>query len=56
MTTNATPSEALPRLLDVREFVCCACGYGIVVRRDPPACPMCRGCDWTDRSSFTHWN
>ena len=25
----------------VREFRCLSCGYGIVVNREPPQCPMC---------------
>ncbi len=28
------------------EFQCAECGYGIVVHRDLPACPMCHGADW----------
>jgi hypothetical protein len=30
------------------EFHCAECGYGIVVRRVLPACPMCRGLAWED--------
>jgi hypothetical protein len=30
------------------EFHCAGCGYGIVVRRELPACPMCRGRSWED--------
>ena len=30
------------------EFHCAECGYGIVVRRELPACPMCRGRFWED--------
>ena len=37
------------------EFQCAECGYGIVVHRDLPTCPMCHGGDWypwsTRRSS-----
>ncbi|MGD0167661.1 MAG: hypothetical protein ABSC51_10325 [Gaiellaceae bacterium] len=29
-----------------RELVCGACGYGIVVIAEPPACPMCRASAW----------
>jgi hypothetical protein len=28
------------------EFHCADCGYGIVVHRELPACPMCHGGDW----------
>jgi rubrerythrin len=28
------------------ELVCRACGYGVVVRRIPPICPMCRHRAW----------
>jgi hypothetical protein len=28
------------------EFQCEGCGYGIVVHRGLPECPMCRGGDW----------
>ena len=27
-------------------FVCTDCGYGITVRGEQPACPMCRGTSW----------
>lgn len=32
-----------------RELYCATCGYGIVVRRDPPLCPMCRASSWGER-------
>ena len=37
------------------EFRCLGCGYGIVVTRELPACPMCRGQDWqpTDWRPFS---
>jgi hypothetical protein len=28
------------------EFRCAACGYGVTVYRELPACPMCRGERW----------
>lgn len=28
------------------ELRCSACGYGVVVRIAPDACPMCRGSVW----------
>jgi len=29
-----------------RELVCGSCGYGVIVRTEPPRCPMCREADW----------
>jgi rubrerythrin len=28
------------------EFHCSQCGYGVIVRRTPPRCPMCSGTVW----------
>lgn len=28
------------------EFHCSECGYGVVVQRELPRCPMCRGTAW----------
>ena len=28
------------------EFLCSACGYGVTVWRELPACPMCGGVTW----------
>jgi rubrerythrin len=28
------------------EFHCSSCGYGVIVHRALPACPMCRGEIW----------
>lgn len=38
------------------EFRCVGCGYGVVVRRLLPACPMCRGHVWEEPagSPFGH--
>ena len=38
------------------EFRCAECGYGVVVRRVLPVCPMCRGHVWEEPtgSPFTH--
>jgi len=36
------------------EFRCAECGYGIVVRRLLPACPMCRGRSWEDPLTSPH--
>ena len=30
----------------VGEFRCEACGYGVIVHRALPVCPMCGGADW----------
>jgi len=30
----------------VGQFQCSDCGYGVVVRRVLPLCPMCRGTVW----------
>jgi rubrerythrin len=39
-----------------REFWCSMCGYGVVVRAEPPACPMCRATSWVERPRPTRWN
>lgn len=50
MTSNATVElknrETL--LQSVRELWCAGCGYGVVVRREPPECPMCREANWRE--------
>jgi rubrerythrin len=28
------------------EFHCSQCGYGVIVQRTPPRCPMCSGTTW----------
>jgi len=28
------------------QLVCARCGYGVIVRIAPEACPMCRGTAW----------
>jgi hypothetical protein len=28
------------------EFSCAECGYGVMVQRELPSCPMCRGTVW----------
>ena len=33
------------------EFRCSDCGYGAVVRRVLPACPMCGGTVWESRAA-----
>ena len=39
-----------------RELWCGSCGYGVVVRREPPDCPMCRESSWRERPTFAHHN
>ena len=40
----------------VRELWCGGCGYGVVVRRDPPECPMCRQTSWLERAPLARYN
>ena len=59
-TIDATVSE-VPTAADVLqvptlELVCGECGYGIVVRRDQPDCPMCRAHEWQERPGFARWS
>ncbi len=30
------------------ELRCAVCGYGVIVSRRPPACPMCQGSRWDE--------
>jgi hypothetical protein len=39
-----------------RELWCGGCGYGVVVRREPPECPMCRGSCWHERPTSARCN
>lgn len=41
---------------EAHELFCRECGYGVVVRREPPDCPMCRSNDWSSRPGFARWN
>lgn len=43
-------------LLLVRELWCGRCGYGVVVRREPPECPMCREANWRERPRLARYN
>lgn len=38
------------------EFRCSECGYGVMVYRELPRCPMCFGSAWTETgwSPFVH--
>jgi rubrerythrin len=40
----------------VREWWCGRCGYGVVVRREPPECPMCREVNWRERPLSGRYN
>lgn len=40
----------------VRQLWCGGCGYGVVVRRDPPECPMCRQASWLERAPSARYN
>ena len=53
-TVELKDREAL--LQSVRELWCGGCGYGVVVRRDPPACPMCRAAKWRERPRAARHN
>lgn len=61
MNALALNNAAAPRNPDaavrsVRELWCAGCGYGVVVRREPPACPMCRRTSWREGPRSTHYN
>lgn len=40
----------------VRELWCGSCGYGIVIRRDPPECPICRQTTWCEQAPLARHN
>jgi rubrerythrin len=40
----------------VRELWCGGCGYGLVIRREPPECPICRQTSWRERPPLTRFN
>jgi rubrerythrin len=42
--------------LSVSEFWCGGCGYGLVIRRDLPECPICRQTSWRERPPLTRFN
>ena len=41
MLDNGSPAASASISL-----ICSNCGYGISVRREPPACPMCQASSW----------
>jgi rubrerythrin len=54
---NAVELKSPPTLLQsVRELWCNRCGYGVVVRREAPACPMCRETSWRERPRLARYN
>ena len=54
---SATAPERTARAFDdVRELFCGECGYGIVIRREPPDCPMCRASAWREEPGLATWN
>jgi hypothetical protein len=50
------PKTRVTLLQSVRELWCGGCGYGVVVRREPPECPMCRQANWRERPRLAHFN
>jgi len=50
------PKTREPLLGSVRELWCGGCGYGVVVRREPPECPVCRNANWRERPRSAHYN
>jgi rubrerythrin len=56
MSTTTLEKTARDFFDEVRELFCRACGYGIVVRRDPPNCPMCRGTEWQEQPTPGRWD
>jgi rubrerythrin len=56
MATATIDLHAASAQAAVRELFCGRCGYGIVVRREPPDCPMCRSTTWTTRPARARWN
>lgn len=45
-TAGAVRAATKPVPAPTLELVCGECGYGVIVRRTPPECPMCRGQAW----------
>ena len=40
------PATRLVAAQPTLELVCAECGYGVIVRRPPPVCPMCGRHAW----------
>lgn len=54
MTATLELEPRLTRPPLPRELWCRECGYGVVVRGDPPACPMCRASRWREQPRLSH--
>jgi hypothetical protein len=54
--STATYPGAVTTSVERREFYCAKCGYGVVVRREPPECPMCRARDWREPPTLMRRN
>lgn len=50
------PKIPVTLLQSVRELWCGGCGYGIVLRREPPECPLWRDTNWRERPRPAHSN
>jgi rubrerythrin len=50
------PQHPATLLAPARELWCKRCGYGVVVRREPPACPICREKGWRERPRLARYN
>ncbi len=53
-TTELQNRETLQQ--SVRELWCVGCGYGVVIRREPPECPICRQTSWRERPLPARFN
>jgi rubrerythrin len=47
MSTSDVEHQRLQQF--VRDLWCGGCGYGVVVRGEPPECPICRQRSWRER-------
>jgi rubrerythrin len=54
MSATEMQNRETPRL-SARELSCGGCGYGVVIRRDPPACPICWQTNWRERPPLTRF-
>jgi rubrerythrin len=53
---STTELEKHGELEPVRELWCVGCGYGVVIRREPPECPICRRTRWRERPPLARYN
>ena len=56
MSAVALKTREKTLLLPVGELWCEGCGYGVVIRREPPTCPMCRETSWRERPRSARYN